>query len=223
MRHLIDGVDVINALGVRLVALMHRVQAQKAGLALRLRFAPLANHHRSGPRFSVVQQSLAVTRMLAQVVKMRDRNGGQPHVLRLLVDLVRALQNAPCGRAAQGLVRLVDRSQQFDVGPRVELSETPPPIDRHLDPPTGCVALDQARNLRPAQAGHLLHVAPQQATRSLALLGILLPHQHLLHPAVELLAVLGHKPDILAGRNKPANRFQTQLLCIVHADVHYPA
>ena len=27
----------------------------------------------------------------------------------------------------------------------------------------------------------------------------------------------------LAGLDKPAHRFQTQLLCVVHANVHYPA
>jgi len=34
LRDLIDGVDMINALGIRLIALMHRVQAQKARLGL---------------------------------------------------------------------------------------------------------------------------------------------------------------------------------------------
>jgi hypothetical protein len=37
------------------------------------------------------------------------------------------------------------------------------------------------------------------------------------------MAVFGFKLDFLAGRDKPANRLQTQLLCVVHADVHYPA
>jgi hypothetical protein len=126
---------------------------------------------------------------------------------------VLTLQNAPRCRAAQGLVRLVDRGQQLDVGPRVELRETPPPIDRHLDPSAGRVASDQPRELRPAQPGHLLDVAPHQTPRRLALLGVRLPHQHLLHPVVELLATFGLKPDSLAGRHKPANGFQTQLLC----------
>jgi len=109
-------------------------------------------------------------------------------------------------------MRLVDRGQQLDVGPRVELREAPPPIDRHLDPPAGRVERDQPRDLRPAQSAHLFDVAPHQASRRLAQLPVLPPHQHLLHPVVELLAVLGLKPDILAGRDKLANRLQTQLL-----------
>jgi hypothetical protein len=31
------------------------------------------------------------------------------------------------------------------------------------------------------------------------------------------------KPDFFAGLNQPANRFQAQFLCFVHADVHIPA
>src|SRR6266700_1632030 len=62
-----------------------------------------------------------------------------------------------------------------------------------------------------------------EAPRSLALLGVLLPHQHSLQPTVNLLPVLALKPDVLAGRDKQAHRFQAQLLCFVHADVQSPA
>jgi hypothetical protein len=37
------------------------------------------------------------------------------------------------------------------------------------------------------------------------------------------MAVLGLKPEILANRDKPAYCLQTQLLWVVHADVHYSA
>ena len=47
--------------------------------------------------------------------------------------------------------------------------------------------------------------------------------QHPLNPAIKLQAVLCLKLDFLASRNKPANRFQTQLFPVVHADVHYSA
>jgi hypothetical protein len=49
------------------------------------------------------------------------------------------------------------------------------------------------------------------------------PDQHPLHPTVKLLAAFGLKPDFLAGCDKPADRFQTQLFSVVHADVHMPA
>jgi hypothetical protein len=39
-----------------------------------------------------------------------------------------------------------------------------------------------------------------------------------------LLAAFGLKPKFLAGHlDEPANHFQTQRLCFVHADVHAPA
>jgi hypothetical protein len=64
---------------------------------------------------------------------------------------------------------------------------------------------------------------PQKTSCRLALLGVLLLDQHTLAPATKLLAVFGLKLDFLAGLDKPANRLQTQLLCVVHADVHIPA
>ena len=76
LQDFIDGVDVINALGSatasRLIALMHRIQTQIAGLALRIGLAPLADRHYRGPRLDVVQSPLTVTLALAQVVQMSD-------------------------------------------------------------------------------------------------------------------------------------------------------
>ena len=126
-------------------------------------------------------------------------------------------------RAAQSLVRLIDRGQQLDVGPSEALGEPAPPVDRWLDPATGGVAGDQPCNLCPAQPGHLFDVKPQQSARGLALLGVQLPDQQALHPGINLPATAALKPDFLAGRDEPANPFQTQLLCLMHADVHFPA
>src|ERR1035441_8954403 len=154
---------------------------------------------------------------------MSHRDPGQPNVLLLAVELNLALQNASCRRTAQGLVRLIDRGQKLDVGPRVAIRKTAPPVDGWPDPAGGCVACDQPRHLRTAHPGHLLDVAPNQTTRRLALLGILLPHQHTLHPAINLLTALALKTDFLAGLDETANSFQAQLLCLVHADVQSPA
>ena len=143
LRDFIDGIDVIDALGAaRRIALMHRVQAQKAGLALRLRLAPLADLHRRGPRLGVVQAPLAITLAMAQVVQMSHRDRGQPRVFAPSVDVKLAFQNASGGRAAQGFMRLVDRDQQLDVGPRVSLRKTPPLVGRRLNPPADRVTGD---------------------------------------------------------------------------------
>ena len=83
--------------------------------------------------------------------------------------------------------------------------------------------MDLPGGVRTTHPGHLLDVPTHQAARSLALLGALLPHQNLLHPAIDLMTVLAFKSKLLAGLNEPANRFQTQLLCFVLADVQSPA
>lgn len=83
--------------------------------------------------------------------------------------------SAPRRRFAQRLMRLIDRGQQLDVGACVALGETAPPIDRHLNPPAGRVARAEPRVLRPAQPGHHLDVAPQQAARRLTASGARAP------------------------------------------------
>jgi hypothetical protein len=88
---------VINALGLgaasRLIALMHRIQAQIARLALRIGLVPFANRDRRGACLDVVQSPLAVTLALAQVVQMSDRDCSQLRILLLAVDLNLAFQD----------------------------------------------------------------------------------------------------------------------------------
>ena len=63
----------------------------------------------------------------------------------------------------------------------------------------------------------------QQTTRRLALGRVLLPHQDLLHPAINLGPMPALKLKTFAGCNKPADLLQAQLLCLIHADVQSPA
>src|SRR5664279_3822235 len=60
LRDLVDGVDVIHAFGPRLIALVHSVDPQIAGLALRIGPPPLANRHCRGLGLDVVQTALAI-------------------------------------------------------------------------------------------------------------------------------------------------------------------
>jgi len=48
LRDLIDGVDVVDAFGSRSIALMHGIDAQIAGLALRIGPSALPDAYRSG-------------------------------------------------------------------------------------------------------------------------------------------------------------------------------
>jgi hypothetical protein len=74
-----------------------------------------------------------------------------------------------------------------------------PSIGSGLELSFGPIVGDQPRHLGPAQAGHLLQVAPQQAAGFAALLRIMLLAQNLLHPAVNLLAIFAFEPDFFAG------------------------
>ena len=53
MHHLVDGVDGIDAFALGAVALMHRVDAQIAGLAAGIRLSALADRNRRGPGLDV--------------------------------------------------------------------------------------------------------------------------------------------------------------------------
>jgi len=195
----IDGVDVVHAFGPRSIALVHGVDAQIAGLALRIGPPPLPNRHRRGLGLDVVQAAFAIAWLLPQVVQVGHRDRGQPLVFRLAVLLIRALQNAPRGRPAQGFMRRIDGGQQFHVGAGVALREAVAPVRDGLDFSVGPIAGDQPRHLGPAPAGHLPQVAPQQTPRRTALFLVLLLAQKLLHPAVNLLTIFAFEPDCFTG------------------------
>ena len=74
LRHLVYGVDVVDALGRRAVALIG-IDAQITWLAARIGLAPFADRHRCGTGFGVVQPPFAVAPAVAQVVEMAVGNG----------------------------------------------------------------------------------------------------------------------------------------------------
>ena len=81
---------------------MHRVQAQIAGLALRIGLASLADRDHRGPRLDVVQSPLAIALALAQVVQVSHGDGRQPHVLPLAVKLEPRAPQCAASRARSG-------------------------------------------------------------------------------------------------------------------------
>src|ERR1700738_1082933 len=68
LRHLIDRVDVVHALHCIQIALVHRVDSQVTGTALRVRPPPLADAHRYRPGLLVMDPLLAISPSFAQVV-----------------------------------------------------------------------------------------------------------------------------------------------------------
>ena len=82
---LIDGIDVVDAFGPRLIALMHGVDARIARLALRIGPPPFSDGRCRGLGLDVVETAFAIAWLLAQVVQVRHRDRGQPLVLPLAV------------------------------------------------------------------------------------------------------------------------------------------
>ena len=94
---------------------------------------------------------------------------------------------------------------------------TQSPIADGLELAVGTIAGNQPLHLGPAQAGHLFQVAAHQAAPLAALLLIVPLAQQLLHPVVNLPAILTFEPDVFAGFEKSLDLLQVQLLGFVHA------
>ena len=80
LRHLIDGVDMVEPLAFGRVALMHRVDAQIARNPVRRGLAAFADRHLRGPRLLIMQHLLAIAGAAPQVVQMAVRDRRQPGV-----------------------------------------------------------------------------------------------------------------------------------------------
>ena len=60
LRDRVDGIDVVNALARGVVALVHGVDPQVAGLAVRLGLAALADAHRRGAGLGVMDTVFSI-------------------------------------------------------------------------------------------------------------------------------------------------------------------
>src|SRR5438874_355276 len=223
LRHFINGIDVIHTFGTVLIALMHRIDPQIAGLALRIGSPPLADRDQRGTCLGVAQPAFAIASPLAQIVQMRYRDRGQPLVLWLPVLVIFAFQNAFRGRAAQRLVRFIDRRQPLDIGPPIALRKAVPPVAPLFDFAAPQVTADQPRHLRAAQSRQLLHVTPQQPAIAAALLPIAVNLQSAADPPVDLLSFLALKMDLFTGFQKRPDLLQAQSLCLPHPDLQSSA
>src|SRR5665213_1423480 len=135
---------------------MHRIETQKPRFPARIGLAPLTDGNRSGSRPGVVEQPLAIALAVAQVVEMAVGYLRQTLELGLAVDLKLALENRHGGWPGEGLMGLVDRGQQLDVGPCVARRKAVSAILGYPHLTAGCIAGDQPRNLRPAKTAQLL-------------------------------------------------------------------
>ena len=223
LRHLVHGVDVINALAAVLIALMHGVDAQVSGQALRLRLAPLADRNRRGPRRLVAGVALPIGRRVAEPVELRHRDPRQPLVGRLAIFAVLALQNPLGRRPAQVPVRLVHIGQQVHIGGRVARGELGALIRHRLHPArladTPRSAASPAPGLVPSSARHTAAPVPCPAGpgwRTGAAPASAPPSRTLPRAAARQTAPV-------AARQKRPDLLQARGFRIVHADDQSPA
>ena len=93
---------MVDSLAFGAVTLMHRIDAQKAGLAVGRRLFALVDGDCRGARLFKMAQ--AVARAAAQVVEVAVGETGQPLELSLAVDLELALEDVARGRGPQRMV-----------------------------------------------------------------------------------------------------------------------
>jgi hypothetical protein len=199
LRHRIHGIDVIHPLHSVPIALMHRVDAQKARPFQRIGLAPFPDRGRARARRLPLGGQFAVAHAPPQIVQMRHRDSRQPRILGFAELFLLPFQNVHRRRPAQPMVRPIQFRQQRDVLAAVLARKPPPPVRRRDHHSPGPVLPDQPRHLRQAQSGYLAQVGSHHSPPFFVLHGVLLSHQHALHPSVPLLPLLPLEGDPLAA------------------------
>jgi len=100
LRHLVDGIDVIQPLGAVAIALVYGVDSEESGASSRPRLAPLAYRNRRGACRLIAGIAFSVGFGVAYAVDLRNRDPGDPMERCLIVLGILPLQNVLCGRAA---------------------------------------------------------------------------------------------------------------------------
>src|ERR1700674_2274919 len=97
----VDGIDMVEPLDAVVVALMDSIDADEPGTTLGCGRAPGANTAGSSLGLAVMDAALLVERVGAQVVQMRDRNGGQSLIASLTKEMNSPHQQHPGSGAGQ--------------------------------------------------------------------------------------------------------------------------
>ncbi len=219
----VHGVDVVQALGAVEIALVHAVDADEAGTAVRGRCPThadgdglgrpgLGQHHPLGP----------VAGTAPQVVEMRHRQRRQPCVARIAMDLVLAAQHAGSGWPGEGVHGPVDLGEQGDVGGRVLAREgvrrCPVAFTQRR---SGAPALHQPRDLGAAVAAQVLQVGKHRAPIRALELAISQALEHRCEPFVTPGIVVGAaKLQRHRARKHFAHLDQRANLRLVHVNHH---
>ena len=191
LRHLVDQVDVVDALHAVSVTLMHRVHAHVARLAGGVRPSALADAHRGRPRVVDGRPPRAVGLRPPQVVQMRRGQPRQPLEAGIAEHLVLAAQHLARRGTAELAADLVGLRQQADVRRRVHPLERPAAVRRAavLDPSGRPVLADQTGHLGARQPRRLAHELAHRALPRAAQRIVVQAHQRPAHEPVGLVPV----------------------------------
>src|ERR1700736_725228 len=101
----VDSIDMVEPFDPVLVALMDSIDADEPGTTLGCGRAPGANTAGPSLGLAVMDAALLVESVGAQVVQMRDRNGGQSLITGLAKAVEGPLQQHPGGWAGERAVQ----------------------------------------------------------------------------------------------------------------------
>ena len=193
LRDLVDHVDQVHAFGAVAVALVHGVDAQEAGQAVRLRRPADAHRHRRRLRPLDHRALRPVGPGTPQVVDVAGRDPGEALVARVAEDMVLAVQHDPRREPGHLAEVRVHPGQPSRVGRRVDAREGPtlvpvPAVD-HLG--RLAVLADQPRDLGARVARDLGQVALHQRLRGLVQGAVAEPRQRPRHEVVGAAPVQG--------------------------------
>ena len=154
---LVDEVEVVEALDAVEVSLVDRIDPQVAGLSEGLGPAPLADGdvHGAGRRGHRPAPALIAGRV-AQVVEVSVGDGGEALEAAVAEQLQGPDAELAGGRTGEGAVEGIDFGEQPDVGLGVAAWEGVPGAAAVGDGSCGPVLVQQARDLRAREAGHLV-------------------------------------------------------------------
>src|ERR1700733_2030439 len=186
------------------------------GLSPRVWLAPFADRDRRRPRRLEHSRHLAVPGTAAKIVKMRAGDPRQPYESSLAELFVLAPQNVSCGRPAQALVRTIHLGQQHHIPARIGSRKPAPPVLPWFHLSALTVHPDEPRHLRQAPSGHFAHPRPDGPACLPVLPRVLLRHQHLPRPGVDLRPALSRKLDSSADLQKLLDLSPPQFLGIPH-------
>ncbi len=127
---------------------------------------------------------MAVGPAFPQPVELRHRQPCQAFILRVVKLIPGPLQNLLRGRTAESFVGLIHDRQQFDIGTRVAIRKSMPPISSRLHFAALLVAPNQSRHLRAAQPGHLGQITPHQSFALALEAAVIVLHQGPVDPPV---------------------------------------